>query len=242
MSDSPTWTSPPEKATILVVDDEPKIARLIRTALPSDQYEVLQAADGAVGVEMVESERPDLVLLDVMMPGMSGMETCKRIRELSDVPIIMLTARHGESDRVTGLNLGADDFVPKPFSPAELEARIRAVLRRARPDPTPAPAYDDGTLQIDFDRRSVTLNREPVRLTRTELRLLEVLARDPGRVFLHSELRDRVWGDDYSASSEQLRTYVRYLRRKIEPEPARPRYLLTRPGVGYVFRAPTARA
>ena len=242
MSDSASWTVPPEKTTILVVDDEPKIARLIRTALARDRYEVLQATDGTAGVEMVESERPDLVLLDVMMPGMGGMETCKRIRELSDVPIIMLTARQTEADRVKGLDLGADDFVPKPFSPAELEARIRAVLRRARPETTPAPAYDDGILQVDFDRRSVTLSGEPVRLTRTELRLLEVLARDPGRVFLQSELLDRVWGDDYGASGEQLRTYVRYLRRKIEPEPAKPRYLLTRAGVGYVFKALPARA
>lgn len=237
MSDSSAWVTPVEKSTILVVDDEPKIARLIRAALSRELYEVLQAPDGAAGVEMIESERPDLVLLDVMMPVMDGMEACKRIRELSDVPIIMLTARQTEDDRVKGLDLGADDFVPKPFSPAELEARIRAVLRRSRPDPTPAPAYDDGTLHIDFDRRSVSLHGEPVRLTRTELRLLEVLARDPGRVFLGSELRDRVWGDDYGASSEQLRTYIRYLRRKIEPVPAKPRYLLTSAGVGYVFKA-----
>jgi two-component system KDP operon response regulator KdpE len=225
-----------DRLTVLVVDDEPKVARLIRLTLGAEGYEVLQAADGAIGVEMVERERPDLVLLDLMMPRMDGFQACQRIRELSDVPIVLLTARGAESDRIRGLDLGADDYVVKPFSPGELAARVRAILRRARPEAPAGPAYDDGELRIDFERREVTRGGAPVALSRTELRLLDVLAQNPGRVFLHEELRNRVWGEEYRASSEQLRTYIKYLRRKIEPHPSEPRYILTQPGVGYVFR------
>jgi two-component system KDP operon response regulator KdpE len=232
-----------ERPTILVVDDEPKIARLIRATLGVEGYEVLHAADGAIGVEMVETERPDVVLLDVMMPRMDGFQACRRIRELSDVPIVLLTARGAEADRIRGLDLGADDYLVKPFSPGELAARVRAIRRRARPETAQAtPVYDDGTLRIDFDRREVVRDGEPVTLSRTELRLLWVLAQNPGRVFLHEELRDRVWGEEYGASSEQLRTYVKYLRRKIEPRPAAPCYVLSRPGVGYLFRPPPSSA
>jgi two-component system KDP operon response regulator KdpE len=225
-----------DRPTVLIVDDEPKVARLVRLTLGAEGYEVLHAADGAIGVEMVETERPDLVLLDIMMPRMDGFQACRRIRELSEVPIVLLTARGAESDRIKGLDLGADDYVTKPFSPGELAARVRAILRRARPAANEAPVYDDGELRIDFERREVTRAGTPIALSRTELRLLSVLAQHPGRVFLHEELRNRVWGEEYHASSEQLRTYVKYLRRKIEPEPSEPRYILTQPGVGYVFR------
>jgi DNA-binding response OmpR family regulator len=171
------------------------------------------------------------------------MQACQRIRELSDVPVIMLTALGVESERVRGLDLGADDYVVKPFSPSELAARVRAVLRRTRSEQTAeGRVFDDGTLRIDFERREVTLGGEPVRLSRTEFRLLKVLAENVGRVFLHEELQDRVWGEEYGASNEQLRTYVKYLRRKIEPHPGRPRYVLTQPGVGYVFRGPARAA
>ena len=232
-----------DRPTVLVVDDEPKVARLIRHTLAPDGFEVLHAPDGLAGVEMVETERPDLVLLDVMMPRMDGMQACRRIRELSDVPVIMLTAVGVESERIRGLDLGADDYVVKPFSPSELAARVRAVLRRARPDDRDgSQVFDDGTLHIDFERREVTLGGEPVRLSRTEFRLLKVLAENPGRVFLHEELQSRVWGEEYGASNEQLRTYVKYLRRKIEPHPDQPRYVLTQPGVGYLFRSPSRAA
>ena len=228
-----------ERLTVLVVDDEPKVARLIRHTLAADGFEVLHAPDGLAGVEMVETERPDLVLLDVMMPRLDGMQACRRIREISAVPVIMLTAVGLEAERVRGLDLGADDYVVKPFSPTELAARVRAVLRRTRPEAQGEPAtFDDGTLRIDFARRAVALAGAPVGLSRTEFRLLRVLAEAPGRVFLHEELRSRVWGAEYGASDEQLRTYVKYLRRKIEPRPARPRYVLNQPGVGYLFRGP----
>jgi DNA-binding response OmpR family regulator len=230
-----------EGPTILVVDDEPKVARLIARTFAPEGFEVLHAHDGEVGVEMVESERPDLVLLDVTMPRMDGMVACRRIRELSDVPIIMLTSRSMEQDQLAAFGLGADDYVIKPFSPIGLLARVHAVLRRARkPEPTAEAVFDDGVLRIDRARREVTLRGEPVVLSRIESRLLDVLAANPGRVFLHEELQNRVWGEEYGASSEQLRTSIRYLRRKIEPDPSTPRYVLNRPGIGYVFRAPDA--
>ncbi len=227
-----------DRTTILVVDDEPKIARLIRHVFPASSFEVLSALDGSSAVTMVEDERPDLVLLDVMMPGMDGLQACRRIREISDVPIIMVTARRADDDRIRGLDLGADDYVTKPFSPDVLAARVRAVLRRAHPESKQVgPTFDDGTLKIDFERREVALNGELVRLSRTEMRLLQVLAGNANRVFLHDELKARVWGEDYVATNEQLRTYVKYVRRKIEPTPENPRYLLSQPGIGYVFRA-----
>jgi DNA-binding response OmpR family regulator len=230
--------APSERPTVLVVDDDPKVARLIRASLGAEGYEVLHAADGVIGVEMVETEQPDMVLLDVMMPRMDGMQACRRIRELSDVPIVLLTALAADADRIRGLDLGADDYVVKPFSPGELAARVRAIMRRARPERAHGtPVYDDGCLRIDVDRREISRGGEPIRLSRTESRLLRVLVENPGRVFLHEELQSRVWGEEYGASSEQLRTYVKYLRRKIEPEPETPRYILTQPGVGYLFRA-----
>jgi len=231
-----------EPATVLIVDDDPKIARLVRASL-SPEFEVLQAADGEAGVAMVEAERPDLVILDVNMPRLDGLRACTRIRELSDLPILMLTARSAEADRVAGLELGADDYVVKPFSPLELLARVRALLRRARPSaPSGGPTFDDGVLRVDLDRRVVERGGEPVDLTRTEWRLISTLVGYPGRVFLHEELKNRVWGESYDASDELLRTFVRSLRRKIEPDPAAPSYVRTQPGVGYVFRPPRSPA
>jgi DNA-binding response OmpR family regulator len=232
-----------DRLTILVVDDEPKVCRLVRKTFAPEGWEVLQAPDGETGVALVESERPDLVLLDLTMPRMDGMEACRRIREISDVPIIMLTGRIDEGSRIAGLDLGADDYVAKPFSPGELAARVRALFRRLRSKDAPAaPIYDDGTLRIDLARREVSLKGEQVSLSRIEFRLLEILAGHPGQVFLHEQLRDYVWGRGYEASADQLRTYVRYLRRKIEPKPASPRYLLGQRGVGYFFRAASAPA
>ena len=234
--------TPSDRPIVLVIDDEPKIARLIRHTLGTEGYEVLHALDGIIGLSMLEAETPDVVLLDVMMPHMNGLQVCKRIRELSDVPVIMLTALGDENDRIRGLDTGADDYVVKPFSPGELSARVRAILRRVRTsDDESIPVFDDGVLRIDFDRREVIRDGEDVRLSRTELRLLRILASAPGRVFTHDELLVRVWGEDYGASNEQLRTYIKYLRRKIEPQPNVPRYILTQAGVGYHFRTHTRR-
>ena len=235
--------NPSDRPVVLVIDDEPKIARLIRHTLTSEGYDVLHALDGIIGLSMLEAAMPAVVLLDVMMPHMSGLQVCKRIRELSDVPVIMLTALGDESDRIRGLDTGADDYVVKPFSPGELSARIRAILRRIRSsDEESIPAFDDGVLHIDFDQRQVTRDGQDLRLSRTELRLLRILASTPGRVIFHNELLVRVWGEDYGASNEQLRTYIKYLRRKIEPQPNTPRYILTQLGVGYYFQATTNRA
>lgn len=232
-----TSATPPDQPTILVVDDEPKICRLVHRTFVAEGYEVLRAADGEAGVAMAELERPDLILMDVEMPRLDGMRAAKRIREFSGVPIIMLTSRGAEADRIAGLTLGADDYVVKPFSPGELVARVRAVLRRTTVKDQPTgPTYDDGTLSIDLERRQVALLGEPVQLSRIEFRLLEVLVGHAGQVFLHEQLLDAAWGSEYGASLAQLRTYVKYLRRKIEPEPAAPRYLLGQRGVGYTFR------
>ena len=188
----------------------------------------------------VRDAEPDLVLLDVLMPDLDGIEVCRRIRESSDVPIIMLTGLGREPERIQGLEAGADDYVTKPFSPNELVARVRAVLRRVHRDDRSRPGgpIDDGWLHVDFERRHVSRGGEPVRLSRTELRLLMVLVQNAGRVLPHEEILGQVWGEEYGASHEQLRTYVKYLRRKIEPEPEQPRYLLTQAGVGYLFRLP----
>jgi DNA-binding response OmpR family regulator len=228
-----------DRATVLVVDDDPKIVRLVRASLQPAGFEVLSAGDGEAGIAMVEAERPDLVILDRNMPRLDGLSACTRIRELSDVPVLMLTALSTETDRVAGLEGGADDYVVKPFSPIELLARVRALLRRARPaGSSEAAAFDDGVLVVDIGRRAVRLSGEPVDLTRTEWRLVSTLVGYPGRVFLHDELKRRVWGEHYGASDELLRAFVRSLRRKIEPDPAEPRYVRTQPGVGYVFRPP----
>ncbi|TAK25026.1 MAG: response regulator transcription factor [Chloroflexota bacterium] len=229
------------EATILLVDDDPRIARLLRATLQEDGFEVLVARDGAAGVAMVESEQPDLVVLDVAMPVMDGMRSCQRIREFSTVPIIMLTGQASEADILRGFSLGVDDYMTKPFSPGELVARIRAVLGRARrAHREVALVFDDGVLRIDLASRAISARGEPVTLPRTEFRLLMALAESADRVLLHDELKRRVWGDNYAASDEQLRTSIKYLRRRIEPEPTRPRYLITQRGIGYLFRAPRA--
>jgi len=230
---------PGDRPIVLVVEDEPRMARLIRYALEPAGFDIVPAADAAEALEQLEAEHANLILLDVVMPGMDGLQLCRRIREMSDVPIVMLTARGDEADRVQGLNLGAGDYVVKPFSPVELVARVRAILRRTHgADSRQVEPYDDGTLRIDFARRQVWREGCERRLSRVEFRLLLVLAREPGRVIPHGELMARVWGTDYGASNAQVRTYVKYLRRKIERDPRAPRYILNQPGVGYLFHLP----
>ena len=227
-------------AVILVVDDEPRYVRWITVNLRASGYRVLTASDGQAALEAAAAERPDLVLLDIGLPLMDGLEVCRRIREFSTVPIIMLTAKAAEADKVAGLDAGADDYLPKPFGPPELMARVRAALRRSRyaESPTAEPVFHHGDLAIDFARHEVRHAGEPVTLTPTEYKLLVQLARHAGRVLLPEQLLAAVWGPEYREETQHVRLYVSRLRRKIEPDPDHPRYVLTKPGIGYLFAPP----
>lgn len=229
-----------KKATILVVDDEPHVVRLVKANLESSGYRVLTAGDGEQGLRLVESESPDLVILDIMLPRMDGYEACRRIREFSPVPVIMLTARSAEVDLVHGFEAGADDYLTKPFAVSELLMRVRAVLRRSKwPEEVLArQGFRAGPIDIDFAQHRVTVDGEGVKLSPTEYRLLAYLASNAGRVILHRELLRAVWGPEYGDESEYLRVYIRYLRQKLEPDPSNPRFLLTQPGAGYMFYQP----
>ncbi len=227
-----------DRPAILVVDDDPRMQRLLRANLERAGYRVDTAADGAAALDRMEIEAPDLVLLDVMMPVMDGLTCRGRLRAFSDLPVILLTAKGEERDKVQGLDLGADDYLTKPFGPAELLARVRVALRRRTPGTEPAPAtLVVGDLTINLARRRVLRQGREIRLTPTEYKLLYELATNRGRVLLHGELLGRVWGPEYRDQVDYLWTYVRYLRHKIEPDPARPRYILSEPGVGYLFAA-----
>jgi two-component system KDP operon response regulator KdpE len=228
-------------ATILVVDDEPQIRRVMRTTLSSEGYSVVEAPSGEEGLEKLRSARPDLILLDINLPGMGGIEACREIRRGSDVPVIMLTVHNTERDKVRALDAGADDYVVKPFGSEELLARIRAALRRAAPGNLP-PAFVSPDLEIDFERRKVTARGRPVRLTPKEFELLRVLVANQGKPLPHRRLLQAVWGPDYGDESEYLRVFINQLRKKIEPEPGQPRFILTDPWVGYRFEAPAPKA
>ncbi len=222
---------------ILVVDDEPRMIRFIRLNLEHDGFEVAEASDGLVALNQVRDTLPDLILLDVAMPELDGFETLRALREISSIPVIMLTARGEEDDRVRGLELGADDYVTKPFSPRELVSRVRAVLRRTE---TPAPAEKntlliDDRLRINFDRREVLVEGQPVKLRPTEYRLLYHLVNNAGWVVPHDQLLAKVWGYEYREETHYLRLYINYLREKLERDPAHPHYILTERGVGYRF-------
>jgi len=225
-----------ERRSVLIVDDDHRMRRLLRLNLESTGYRVVAAEDGAAALEAAEIDPPDLVLLDVMMPGMDGFSCLQRLREFSQVPVILLTAKGEEADKVHGLDLGADDYLTKPFGPAELLARVRAALRR-QPGATPPATLVVGDLTINLARRRVIRHGEEIRLTPTECRLLYELASNPGRVMLHTDLLARVWGAEYREEVDYLWTYVRYLRNKLEPDPSHPRYILSEPGVGYMLAA-----
>jgi two-component system, OmpR family, KDP operon response regulator KdpE len=222
---------------ILVVDDEPQIRRVMRTTLVSQGYAMAEAKSGDEALELIAAERPDLILLDVNMPGRSGLDTCREIRLSSDVPIIMLTVRNTERDKVQALDAGADDYVVKPFGSEELMARIRAALRRASPSEAPPP-FVSPDLKIDFEKRSVTVNGQPVRLTPKEFELLHHLVANQGKTESHRRLLQAVWGPDYGEETEYLRVFINQLRKKIEPDPRHPRYIHTEPWVGYRFEPP----
>jgi two-component system, OmpR family, KDP operon response regulator KdpE len=228
-------------AKILIVDDEPQIRRVLRTTLTSQGYTVSEARTGEEAFEQVRAERPDLILLDVNMPGISGLEACREIRASSDIPIIMLTVRGTEHDKVQALDAGADDYVVKPFGSEELMARIRAGLRRAASTET-LPPFVSSELRIDFEKRSVTLKGEAVRLTPKEFELLRHLVANQGRAQGHRRLLQAVWGPDYGEETEYLRVFINQLRKKIEPDPKKPRYIHTEPWVGYRFEPPAEKA
>lgn len=225
------------KSKLLIVDDDMTLVDALGRYLRKAGYEVLTAPDGLSGLQQLYQHRPDLIILDVMMPKLDGWETCRRIREISSVPIIMLTARGQESDKVTGLRLGADDYVSKPFSLKELEARVEAVLRRTRmPSGSETPAlYSDGRLVIDPVRWTVTVDGEAVELTATERRLLFLLAENAGRVLTTNQILEQVWGPEYLDEADYVKLYIWRIRQKIEIDPRAPRYLLTERGLGYRF-------
>jgi DNA-binding response OmpR family regulator len=222
--------------TILVVDDEPKIVKTVRAYLENAGYRVVTADNGQMALTVFRHEKPALVILDLGLPGLDGLDVARTLRRDTNVPLIMLTARVDEADRLIGLELGADDYVTKPFSPRELVARVRAVLRRtgAEREQAPAPVVA-GDVHIDLERRQVTVGGRSADLTPTEFDLLLVLARHPGRVFTRLELLDRVQGYAFEGYERTVDAHVKNLRQKIEPDPKQPRYVLTVYGVGYRF-------
>lgn len=224
-------------ATILVVDDEPQIRRVMRTTLSSQGYAITEARSGDEAVNKLRQEHVDLVLLDINMPGLSGLDTCREVRRTSDVPIIMLTVRGSERDKVDALDAGADDYVVKPFGMQELLARIRASLRRTTP-PEATLSFVSEQLAVDFERRAVTVRGRPLRLTPKEFDLLRHLVTHAGKPLSHRRLLQAVWGPDYGEEIEYLRVFINQLRKKIEVDPAHPRYILTEPWVGYRFEPP----
>jgi two-component system, OmpR family, KDP operon response regulator KdpE len=228
-------------STILIVDDEPQIRRVMRTTLASQGYTVLEAKNGEEALEALRSKHPGLILLDVNMPGMSGLDACREIRETSDVPVIMLTVRNTERDKVSALDAGADDYVVKPFGAPELLARIRATLRRSTAGET-TPAFVSEDLQIDFAKRAVTVRGNAIRLTPKEFELLRHLVANQGKALGHRRLLQAVWGPDYGEETEYLRVFINQLRKKIEPDPRHPRYIHTEPWIGYRFEPSAKKA
>lgn len=228
------------QAKILIVDDEPQIRRTLRAALVPHGYTVSDARSGEEALEVVREEKPDLVLLDLNMPGMGGLEACRLIRERSDIAIIVLTVRQAEKDKIQLLDAGADDYVTKPFSMPELLARIRAALRRLPISPDTAPqSLELEDLTIDFAARRVIARGQEVRVTPKEFDLLRFLTSNANQAVPHRKLLQAVWGPDYGDEVEYLRVFINHLRRKIEPNPAKPKYLLTEPWVGYRFVIPS---
>ena len=221
--------------TVLVVDDEPIVREVVVRYLEREGYRTLEAGDGDRARELLEGETPDLVVLDLMLPGTDGLSLCRWIRSRSQLPVIMLTARGEEADRIVGLELGADDYVTKPFSPRELTARVRTVLRRAAPTVLDAPAVTFASLKIDAGTREVTREGRLLKLTAREFDLLWFLASHPRNVFSRGQLMDRVWGYEAALDTGTVTVHVRRLREKIEEDPSRPRHLQTVWGVGYRF-------
>jgi len=235
---------PLKKSMVLTADDDPHLLRLVMRNLEFEGYEVLTASNGKQALELIEAREPDLVLLDVMMPKMDGFTVCQRVREFSSVPIIMVTARGQEQDRVSGLDLGADDYLTKPFGVDELLARVRAVLRRSRftasDQASASPTLTIGEITIDYAQHLVTMGGQEVELTPTEYRILAYLAQNVGLVVTQDLLLEHVWGAEYVGESHILQVNVNRLRHKLEPDPVHPRYILTKVGIGYLIAAQPA--
>jgi len=226
------------KPRILVVDDEPQLTRVLRTGLTSRGFEVRAAADGLAGFEVFSDWHPDLIITDLAMPNMDGLELCRRVRDISQVPIIILSAKHEEKTKVEALDIGADDFVTKPFGIDELLARVRASLRRAAASPKNSAAQtllESGDFHVDLDSRAVTVRGSEVHLTPKEFDLLTYFLKHPGKVLTHRTLLAALWGGNYVEQNEYLRVFVGNLRKKIETDAASPRYILTEPWIGYRF-------
>lgn len=230
---------PKTTTRILLVDDEQAVQKLLSYPLEKEGYEVVPALDGQQALDAFDEDKFDLVVLDIMLPKMDGLEVCRRVRARSSVPIIMLTAKAEEIDKVLGLELGADDYITKPFSMREFRSRVRAALRRAdmgpRPDADEEPLVQ-GDLRIDFAKRTVELASDQIQLTYVEFEILSALASHPGRVFTRDMLLDRIWGDSAFRDPRTIDVHIRHLREKLEPDPKEPRYLLTVRGVGYRFK------
>jgi two-component system KDP operon response regulator KdpE len=228
-----------KKTCILVVDDEVSIIRFVSAHLRKEGYEIITASNGEEALLLAEEENPTLVLLDIMMPKMDGFEVCRRLREWSQVPIIMLSVKGEESDKVKCLDLGADDYVTKPFGREELLARVRAVLRRAEVAGAVSdrPPFASGDLKISFAQRQVTVAGRDVKLTPTEFGLLQELTLNAGKILTHTHLLQKVWGPEYRDEKEYLHEFVRRLRNKLEPDKEKPRYIVSVPSIGYQFRS-----
>ncbi len=227
-----------KKTKILIADDEPKIRMFLRANLEARDYDVYLAQDGIEAVEMAGRVLPDVIVLDVNMPRMDGIEACRRIREWADMPIIILSVREDEKDKVRALDEGADDYVTKPFGIEELLARVRVALRRSAGVTTGVPIFTAGKLEIDLSKRVVKQKGQIVKLTRTEYGLLAYLVSNCGKVLTHRELLHNVWGPEYGEEIEYVRTFITQLRRKIEDDPSNPRFIVTEPRIGYRFVKP----
>jgi DNA-binding response OmpR family regulator len=228
------------KQAVLVVDDDPRLLRLVRVNLEKSGFAVNTASSGAAALEQFDVEVPDAMVVDVTMPGMDGFTLTQRIREVSHVPIIILTAMGEQTQKVRGLELGADDYITKPFDPDEMVARVRAVLRRSQlqGDGDIGHIVHAGDLTIDFLKRKVEYAGQPVKLTPTEYKLLQQLALQAGKVVPHADLLSKVWGPEYRDETGYLWVYIRSLRQKLEPDPSNPQFILSEPGFGYRFQIP----
>lgn len=223
---------------MLVIDDEPQIRRVVRNALAAEDTRVLEATTGTEGIDMTAAERPDLVILDLGLADVPGVDVCREIRKWSDVPIIVLSARHADTQKVELLDAGADDYITKPFSTSELRARVRAQLRRARANPLADAPIEVGGVTIDLAKPSLLRDGSAVHLTRIEWNLLRTLVKHAGRTLTHRQIFDAVWGSSsYGDAQQYLRVHIRSLRRKIESDPVRPKLIITEPGVGYRFES-----
>ena len=230
---------PAQKETVLLIEDEPQMRRFLRVVLQGHGYRMLEAAGGEEGLTQAAARNPDIVLLDLGLPGMGGIEVARRLREWSDVPVIVISARGQESDKIKALDGGADDYLTKPFGAGELLARMRVAMRHRamRKSGAKEPVFLAGGLKIDFVKRQVFLNEDEIHLTPIEYKILSLLAGNAGLVLTHGQILKEVWGPNFIHQTQYLRVYMTQLRHKIEADPARPRFLINEPGVGYRFRA-----